>query len=206
MKSNNAIKCGSICLSVCLSVYKLICCKLFNLKNSLTGNKSAMTTRAAGFTLIELLAAVLIIGILAAVAIPQYRNAIDKTKLKEGLIYIKHIEQAENLYKLQYGDYTSNLDKLGLDLPPTISWTYSVASAGNPQRIDMINQQRTIWIEYNFISRSYKCNSKGSARMCLLSEVVKDCSQRIYAEWEYHCNRCTPRYNAKELQPWRIFF
>ncbi|MDR1123229.1 MAG: type IV pilin-like G/H family protein [Elusimicrobiota bacterium] len=107
--------------------------------------------------------------------------------MKEGLLYIKYLEQAENLYRLQYGSYTSNLANLGLDLPPTTNWTYSVLVQGDTARIDMINQQRTIYIEYEVARRRYKCNSKKSARMCLLSEVVKDCGERVSGEWEYHC-------------------
>ncbi len=52
-----------------------------------------------GFTLIELLVVVLIIGILSAIALPQYTAAVEKSRATEVLINLRHIKQA---YDLQY--------------------------------------------------------------------------------------------------------
>ena len=69
------------------------------------------------FTLIELLVVVLIIGILAAVAVPQYQVAVDKTHAKTALLIMRHIRDAEELYKLANGNYTMDFTELNLDLP-----------------------------------------------------------------------------------------
>ena len=58
-----------------------------------------------GFTLIEMLVVVLIIGILAGIALPQYQMAVTKAKVASMLPLMRRWKDALAEYKLQHGDY-----------------------------------------------------------------------------------------------------
>ena len=69
-----------------------------------------------GFTLIELLVVVLIIGILAAIALPKYEKAVKKARVVKVLPIIKSLQDAQKLYYLSNGKYASCLNDLDFDL------------------------------------------------------------------------------------------
>lgn len=70
-----------------------------------------------GFTLIELLVVVLIIGILSAVALPQYRKAVAKARTVRILPLLRGLADAEERFYMANGYYTQSVEELDISWP-----------------------------------------------------------------------------------------
>ncbi len=84
-----------------------------------------------GFTLIELLVVVLIIGILATVALPQYQKAVEKSKATQALSVLKSIQAAQQMYYLSNGQMPSSFSDLDIELnwDGNTTWLWAQADA-----------------------------------------------------------------------------
>ena len=70
-----------------------------------------------GFTLLELLVVVLIIGILASIALPQYQRAMAKAELTRVISSVKPLAEAQERYFLTNGKYSNSFSDLDVDVP-----------------------------------------------------------------------------------------
>ena len=65
-----------------------------------------------GFTLIELLVVVLILGILAAMAMPQYFKAVERSRMTEAVTLLANIAQSQQRKYMQINKYTKSFRSL----------------------------------------------------------------------------------------------
>lgn len=79
-----------------------------------------------GFTLIELLVVVLIIGILAAVALPQYQRAVGKARAVEAKTVLSAYMNALHVAHLETGKDGPDVQDLSIELPASQYWDFEV--------------------------------------------------------------------------------
>ena len=83
--------------------------------------KTLPAHKNAGFTLIELLVVVLIIGILAAVALPKYQLAVAKSRYTQLMLLGDSLRQAQDVYYMANGAYTTKFEDLDISFPGNVT-------------------------------------------------------------------------------------
>ena len=91
------------------------------------------------FTLIELLIVVLIVGILATVALPQYTKVIERTRLTEAIVMVKALADAMELYYIERGKWSSQYqnDELLIGVTDSERWLYGCADLGGARDLQL---------------------------------------------------------------------
>lgn len=130
-----------------------------------------------GFTLIELLVVVLIIGILAAIALPQYERAVKKTRAMEAYAALKSIKEANEAYFLANGSYTANMNGLDVSIESNPRWSYG---SGNMSVFAIMNNSSGCLIAFRYnnaisagaAARHCRCDNDQAAAKFLCADAL----------------------------------
>lgn len=82
-----------------------------------------------GFTLIELIVIMLVMGILAALALPSFLNCANKSKKSESKTYVYSLNKGQQAYYTENEKFSNSIVDLGVGIPPsTANYQYSTKS------------------------------------------------------------------------------
>ena len=135
--------------------------------------------RKGGFTLIELMIVVAIIGILAAIAIPNFLRFQLKAKSSEGKTNLAAIRTAEESYYSEFGLYVSALAS-----PPTIDnnlkKAFSNVSNGSNKGFDRLG-----WSPEGYVFFNYVVSANGAFSQFTASAQADIDADSTYQTWGY---------------------
>ncbi len=110
-----------------------------------------------GFTLIELLVVVLIIGILAAIALPQYEKAVEKSRAGQVLSLLRSVGDANQRYYMANGKYAEKFDDLDVTVPWTGTDKYfnnsSDVRSDGEWSVQLVDANRNVGVEGVYLGR-----------------------------------------------------
>lgn len=144
-----------------------------------------MKTNNFGFTLIELLTAVLILGILTSVALPQYRRSVQRAEAMEAMVNIKALFDSAKRYRSANSAAPTKLNGLDIsffDADNDNSSTFHMGKYTYTFYNDRISSCRgdtnssycfTIYYKHDTLGRdTMTCTSRGSGKYSWLCEAI----------------------------------
>ena len=70
----------------------------------------------AGFTLVELAVVIVIIGVLAAFAVPRFKASVERSKAAEAFNYLSAVQAAQERYHARQSTYADDVNSLDIKI------------------------------------------------------------------------------------------
>ncbi len=87
-------------------------------------------TSKRGFSLVELAVVIVIIGVLAAFAVPKFRDSVERSKASEAYNYLSSVRAAQERYQSRQGTYADDLANLDIQMASSKHFTVGAIEAG----------------------------------------------------------------------------
>ena len=126
--------------------------------------------RRSGFSLLELLVVILIIGVLAAVALPQYQKAVIKSRITQIIPLIRAVVDAQDIYYIVNNKYAESFNDLAIDFNCPADWTcvmgINVWHGNKANKVEAYYKTETLGVNYyydyssNILYRKLYCWAK----------------------------------------------
>ena len=97
------------------------------LRPSLPASPLLRARGARGFTLVEIMLALVVVGVLAAVALPAYQQAVQKGRRSDAIAMLTAVQQAQERWRANRTGYAANLSDLGFSSGQSPKGYYEIA-------------------------------------------------------------------------------
>ena len=89
-----------------------------------------------GFTLVELAVVIIIIGVLAAFAVPRFLDSVERSKASESFNYLSAVRTAQERYQVKQGIYADDISKLDIQWPAPKYFEVSQPTEGGTDNLE----------------------------------------------------------------------
>ena len=98
--------------------------------------KNTSIRRRGGFTLVELAVVIIIIGVLAAFAVPRFLDSVERSKAAEAFNYMSAVRAAQERYQVRQGTYADDVAKLDIQMPEPKYFAVGTFAAGGSDSLE----------------------------------------------------------------------